>query len=89
MAFWPYAFAAMEFIEALGYEWNNELGFDCHESYLVRCSVPEGMVGYLAWLAQHTRSVARLPEEFRYRDASRKAATAANLYLEVFDRTFS
>ena len=79
MAFWPHVFAAMEFIEALGYEWNNELGFDCHESYMIRWSVPEGMVGYLGWLAPHARSVAGLPEECRYRDASRKAETAAKL----------
>ena len=79
MAFWPHAFAATEFIEALGYEWTNELGFNCHESYAVRWSIPEGMAGYLTWLAQHARSVARLPEEFRYRDASRKASTTAKL----------
>ena len=27
------------------------------------------MAGYVAWLAQHGRSVARLSEEFRYREA--------------------
>jgi hypothetical protein len=83
MVFWPYACAAMEFLEALGYEWTNQLGFDCHESYVIRWSVPEGMAGYLVWLAQHGRSVARLPEEFRYRDLAPKRAAAVKALTKV------
>ena len=47
IVFWAYAYAAMELLGALGYEWTNTFGFDCHESYVVRWWVPEGMVGYL------------------------------------------
>jgi hypothetical protein len=72
MVFWPHACAAMEFLEALGYEWTNELGFDCHESYVVCWLVPEGMVGYLMWLARRGESTARCPEELRYRDPSKR-----------------
>jgi len=72
MMFWPYAYAAMELLKALGYEWTNTLGFDCHESYVLRWWVPEGMVGYMVWLARHGRSVALFPEELRYRDLARK-----------------
>ena len=63
MAFWPNARAAMELLECIGYEWTNDLGFDCHESYVVRWTIPEGMAGCVAWLAQHGKSVALLPEE--------------------------
>jgi len=52
IVFWPYAYAAMEFLKALGYEWTNKLCFDCHESYVVRWWLPEGMVGYMVWLAR-------------------------------------
>ena len=55
--------------EALGYDWTNELAFDCHDSFTIVWYVPEGMVGYLAWLARCSRSMASLPEELRYRDA--------------------
>jgi hypothetical protein len=68
MVFWPHAYAAMELLKALGYEWTNTLGFDCHESYVLRWWVPEGMVGYMVWLARHGRSVALFPEVLRYRD---------------------
>ena len=86
MAFWPHAYAAMEFLEALGYEWTDELGFDCHESYLVRWSVPESMAGYLAWLARHGRSVARLPEEFPYRDPWRSGLAVVKSLTDALER---
>jgi hypothetical protein len=86
MAFWPHAYAGMELLEALGHEWTNELGFNCHESYVVRWSLPEGMVGYLLWLAQHGQSVARLPEEFRYRDPWRLRLAAVKSLTDALDR---
>ena len=86
MAFWANARAAMEFLERIGYEWTNDLGFDCHESYVVRWTIPEGMAGYLAWLAQHGKSVARLPEELRYRDAKRKAWATARVLRSALER---
>ena len=86
IAFWPHARAAMEFLERIGYEWTNDLGFDCHESYVVRWTIPEGMAGYLAWLAQHGKSVARLPEELRYRDAKRKAWATARVLRSALER---
>jgi hypothetical protein len=86
MAFWPHARAAMEFIEGIGYEWTNELGFDCHESYVVRWTIPESMAGYLAWLAQHGKSVARLPEEFRYRDLGGKRAAVVKALTSAVER---
>jgi hypothetical protein len=72
IVFWPYPYAAMEFPKALGYEWTNQLGFDCHESYVVRWWVPEGMVGYLVWLARRGRNVALFPEGLRYHKLKRK-----------------
>jgi hypothetical protein len=86
MMFWPYACAAMEFLEALGYEWTNDLGFDCHESYVVRWWVPEGMVGYLVWLAGRGETVARPPEEFRYRDLAPKRAAAVKALTSAIER---
>jgi len=86
VAFWPNARAAMELLECIGYEWTNELGFDCHESYVVRWTIPEGMAGYLAWLAQDGKSVASLPEELRYRDARHKASAAARVLRSVLER---
>ena len=49
---WSHLEASCELFEALGYEWNNHLGFDCHESFALVWRAPEGMVGYLAWLAR-------------------------------------
>jgi len=72
MVFWPHAYAAMELLKALGYEWTNTLGFDCHESYVLRWWVPEAMVGYMVWLARHGRRVAVFPEELRCGDLERK-----------------
>jgi hypothetical protein len=86
MVFWPHARAAMEFLEALGYEWTSELGFDCHESYVVRWWVPEGMVGYLLWLAQRGASTVRLPEEFRYLDLPQKREAMAKGLIGALDR---
>jgi hypothetical protein len=86
MAFWPHVRAAMEFLERIGYEWTNDLGFDCHESYVVLWTIPESMAGYLAWLAQHGKSVASLPEELRYRDARRKASAAARVLRSALER---
>ena len=86
MAFWPNARAAMELLECIGYEWTNDLGFDCHESYVVRWTIPEGMAGYLAWLAQDGKSVATLPEELRYRDAGRKVSGASRALRSALER---
>ena len=86
IAFWPHARAAMEFLERIGYEWTNDLGFDCHESYVVRWTIPEGMAGYLAWLAQDGKSVASMPEELRYRDARHKASAAARVLRSALER---
>jgi len=72
IVFWPYAYAAMELLGALGYEWTNTFGFDCHESYVVRWWVPEGMAGYLVWLARRGRNVALFPEQLRYHELARK-----------------
>jgi len=44
MMFWPYAYAAMELLKALGYEWTNTLGFDCHESYVLRWWVQHRLI---------------------------------------------
>jgi len=52
MKFWNHLEASSEFLEALGYEWTNQLGFDCHASFNLAWFVPEGMVGYLARLAR-------------------------------------
>src|SRR5271169_3224907 len=63
MKFWNHLEASSEFLEALGYEWTNQLGFDCHASFTLAWFVPEGMVGYLAGLGRFSRSMAWLPEE--------------------------
>jgi hypothetical protein len=86
MAFWPNARAAMEFLEPIGYEWANDLGFDCHESYVVRWTIPEGMAGYVAWLAQHGKSVVSLPEELRYHDAKGIASATARVLRSALER---
>jgi hypothetical protein len=86
MAFWPNARAAMEFLERIGYEWTNDLGFDCHESYVVRWTIPEGMAGYVAWLAQHGKSVVSLPEELRYHDAKGIASATARVLRSALER---
>ena len=33
MKFWSHLEASCELLEALGHEWSNHLGFDCHESF--------------------------------------------------------
>jgi hypothetical protein len=66
MKFWTHIEASCELLEALGHEWSNHLGFDCHESFSLVWRVPEGMVGYLAWLARCARPVPTIPEEVRY-----------------------
>jgi hypothetical protein len=78
MRFWNHLQASSEFLEALGYEWTNQFGFDCHESFTLAWFVPEAMVGYLAWLARFLRSVAWLPEELRYLDPRRKLVEVAS-----------
>ena len=78
MRFWNHLQASSEFLEALGYEWTNQFGFDCHESFTLAWFVPEAMVGYLAWLARSSRSVAWLPEELRYLDPRRKLVDVAS-----------
>lgn len=83
MEFWEHLEASMEFLEALGHNWSNRLGFDCHESYVLVWHVPEGMVGYLAWLALSARSVASVPEEFRYLNARGKLAKLAARLMGV------
>ncbi len=77
MRFWNHLQASSEFLEALGYEWTNQFGFDCHESFTLTWFVPEAMVGYLAWLARFSRSVAWLPEELRYLDPRGKVINIA------------
>jgi hypothetical protein len=77
MGFWSHLEASCELLEALGHEWSNHLGFDCHESFALAWRVPEGMVGYLAWLAQSTRPVPTLPEELRYLNPRRKLVEVA------------
>ena len=84
MRFWDHLQASSEFLEALGYEWTNQFGFDCHESFTLAWFVPEAMVGYVAWLARSSRSVAWLPEELRYLDPRRKLVdVAARLMSEL------
>ena len=85
MVFWPHAYAAMELLKALGYEWTNTLGFDCHESYVLRWWVPEAMVGYMMWLARHGRSVALFPEELRYRDLARKRSDVIKILSRALE----
>jgi hypothetical protein len=83
MRFWNHLQASSEFLEALGYEWTNQFGFDCHESFTLAWFVPEAMVGYLAWLARFSRSVAWLPEELRYLDPRRKLVDVATRLMSV------
>jgi hypothetical protein len=83
MKFWSHLEASCELLEALGHEWSNHLGFDCHESFAIAWCVPEGMVGYLAWLAQSTRAVPTLPEELRYLNPRSKLAEIAARLLNT------
>jgi hypothetical protein len=83
MRFWDHLQASSEFLEALGYEWTNQFGFDCHESFTLAWFVPEAMVGYLAWLARCSQSVAWLPEELRYLDPRRKLVDVATRLMSV------
>ena len=83
MKFWNHLEASSEFLEALGYEWTNQLGFDCHASFTLAWFVPEGMVGYLAWLGRFSRSMAWLPEELRYLDPRRKLIDVAARLMNV------
>jgi hypothetical protein len=77
MRFWKHLQASSEFLEALGYEWTNQFGFDCHESFTLAWFIPEAMVGYLAWPARFSRSTAWLPEELRYFDPRGKLINIA------------
>jgi hypothetical protein len=63
--FWSQLEASCELLEALGHEWSNHLGFDCQESFSLVWRVPEGMIGYLAWLVRCARPIPTLPEELR------------------------
>jgi len=83
MKFWNHLEASSEFLEALGYEWTNQLGFDCHASFTLAWFVPEGMVGYLVWLGRFSRSIAWLPEELRYLDPRRKLSDVAARLMNV------
>jgi hypothetical protein len=83
MKFWKHLEASSEFLESLGYEWTNQFGFDCHESFTLAWYVPEGMVGYLAWLARCSRSMALLPEELRHRDARWKLTDVATRLMDA------
>ena len=83
MKFWKHLEASSELLEALGYEWTNQFGFDCHESFTLAWNVPEGMVGYLAWLARCSRSLASLPEELRYRDSRCKLIDVATRLMDT------
>ena len=83
MKFWTHLQASCELLEALGHEWSNQLGFDCHESFVLAWRVPEGMVGYLAWLARCARPVPALPEELRYLNPRSKLAEVAARLLNT------
>ena len=83
MKFWPHLQASCELLEALGHEWSNHLGFDCQESFTLAWCVPEGMVGYLAWLARSARPVPTLPEELRYLNPRSKVAEIAARLLNT------
>jgi len=83
MKFWNHLQSWSELLEALGYEWTNEFGFDCHESFTLAWNVPEGMVGYLAWLVRCSRSMVSFPEELRYRDARCKLINVATRLMDA------
>ena len=77
MNFWNHLEASCELLEVLGHEWSNHIGFDCHESFALAWCVPEGMIGYLAWLARSVRPVPTVPEELRYMNPRCKLAEIA------------
>ena len=83
MKFWSHLEASCELLEALGHEWSNHLGFDCHESVAIAWWVPEGVVGYLAWLARSARPVPTVPEELRYLNPRCKLAEVAARVLNT------
>jgi len=83
MGFWNHLGASCELLEALGHEWSNQLGFDCHESFALAWCVPEGMIGYLAWLARSARPVPTVPEELRHLNPHRKLAEVATRLLNT------
>jgi len=83
IGFWTHLQASCELFEALGHEWSNQLGFDCHESFALAWCVPEGMVGYLAWLARSAPPVPTVPEELRYLNPRRKLAEVATRLLNT------
>ncbi len=83
MNFWNHLEASCELLEALGHEWSNHIGFDCHESFALAWCVPEGMVGYLAWLARSARPVPTVPEELRYLNPRCKLAEIAARLLNT------
>jgi hypothetical protein len=83
MGFWNHLGASCELLEALGHEWSNQLGFDCHESFMLAWCVPESMVGYLAWLARSARPVPTIPEELRHLNPHRKLAEVTTRLLNT------
>ena len=83
IGFWTHLQASCELFEALGHEWSNQLGFDCHESFALAWCVPEGMVGYLAWLARSAPPVPTVPEQLRYLNPRRKLAEVATRLLNT------
>ncbi len=83
IGFWNHLQASCELLEALGHEWSNHLGFDCHDSFALAWCVPEGMVGYLAWLARSARPVPTVPEQLRYLNPRRKLAQVATRLLNT------
>jgi len=83
MKFWTHLEASCELLEALGHEWSNYLGFDCHESFAIAWWVPEGVVGYLAWLARSAQPVPTVPEELRYLNPRCKLAEVAARLLNT------
>ena len=83
MNFWKHLEASCELLETLGHQWSNHLGFDCHESFTVGWCVPEGVVGYLAWLARSARPVPTVPEELRYLNPRCKLAEIAARLLNT------
>lgn len=87
LEFWPHLLSAMELLEALGFEWEtNDYGFDCHESYVVRWWVPEGLIGYLIWLLRNGKSGTRVPAERRYFEFWRKRGALLERLTAVLAR---
>lgn len=86
ISFWPRLWAATEFLTAVGHDWENELSFDCHESYVVRRRVPKGLVSYLVRLLRGGRAVTDIPTEARYVEFRQKCAELAKKFTGALKR---